>query len=166
MKLIKIKGGEFTIDSALCIPYASRDNVYTYRLRVFTFVTGGGVMICKNDRLSYLFFNIPQNSNFQIDAKKRRIIVEIDDISPSNMLKLIIYKYFDQKYEKIDTRDKLKYYGMMNSLASCEDTWMFHSSISSKIKDRKKWYRSQIQFLKGNELPMCWTNHDLAIKYQ
>lgn len=159
MVFVEINRHGFTRDSALgielsqgihglgwyyCARFTIYDRIMYYKIRGWP---------------CFIFFKIARNSKFQVNLNSEIIAVEIDDKSPSNILENFVYKFSSQGVERVT--DRMTYYEMLKRMCFDKDTWIFHPPISHKIKDREKWFTSQIQSLKGNELPMCWTNYDV-----
>ncbi len=115
--------------------------------------------------VEYALFKVPRNSKFQVDQENESIIVENDVISLSNILELAVYRF--KKHGMMRITDRLTYYEILAQFFPLNSMFEFHPPLTYElVKDRWKWFESQIQFLKGNELTMCWTNYDLVIKYQ
>ncbi len=122
-------------------------------------------LISTDDSENYAFFKVPHNSTFQADLEDEKITVEIDDKSPIGTLETFIYRFVKPGLLKIT--DRAEHYEILTRSFPVNSIYDFHPPISYElISDREKWFRRQIQFLRGNELPMCWTNYDLVIRYQ
>ncbi len=132
----------------------------------FKRVFGTHVITCGichiNWHFVYGFFVIPKDSIVHCNVWP--LVFHID-LSPRQVdYELYVFKYHNRKFTKLT--DRLSQYEAFVDSAHKDDFQFFHPPISSLVEDRTKWFRSQIQFLRGNELPMCWTNYDLVIRYQ
>ncbi len=137
-----------------------------FRFQYMEFSTGDRVMICFCNRVVCVFLKVRHDSIFHVDHHKGVIRVEIDDKSQSDGLKHIDYILPKETEKRIYPMDRMTNYMIQRWICCKYGIYDFHPPISHKIKDREKWFKSQIQFMKGNELSMCWTNYDLVIKYQ
>ncbi len=158
---------KFTIDKSGKIYYRTLHGYIFWRGdNSLGFNIWNSITVCKtciHDEKLYILLSVSTSIHYKMSSGEVLVVdIMISREGNSNKTKTFVFEI-----DGTPVTGDVIYYSLLIKINNEPEKYIFHPpNLNIEHYYRLKWFKSQIQFMKGNELPMCLTNYDLVIKYQ